>query len=143
MPGHYAKIGGDIARKFGLSKAVVNAIESLAPESEIESLEGQILEAAILMAESRPGAYKDNLDNFIKRLFELENLCKSFEGVDRAYALQTGTKVRIFVDPGVVDDLRAMKLTHEILRKIEYDLQHPGPIKIHLIRETRAEAVAK
>lgn len=143
VPGHHAKIGADIARKFGLSKEVVHAIEAKQDTVEAETLEAQIVKIASMIASSRPGASKDNLDNHIRRLNELENMCNSFDGVEKSFAIQAGTEVRIFVDPGKIDDLAAVKLSREIVRKIEHDLQHPGPVKVHVLREVRAESFAK
>jgi ribonuclease Y len=142
IPGHHSKIGADIARKFGLSKEVVHAIEAHHGDPEPESLEAQLVQAANLISNARPGANKDNLDSYIRRLVELENLCNSFEGVKKSFSIQAGTEVRIFVDPGAVDDLESVKLSHNIARKIEVDLQHPGPVKVHVIRETQAEEFA-
>ncbi|MFH1284459.1 MAG: ribonuclease Y [Candidatus Peregrinibacteria bacterium] len=143
IPGPHAKIGADIARKFGLSKEVVHAIEAHHGDPEPETLEAQLVQAANLISNARPGANRDNLDAYIRRLNELENLCSSFEGVNKSFAIQAGTEVRIFVDPGKVDDLESVKLSHSIARKIEHDLQHPGPVKVHIIRETQAEEFAK
>lgn len=143
VPGHHAKIGADIARKFGLSKEVVYAIEAHHGDPEPETLEAQLVQAANLISNSRPGASKDNLDGYIKRLMEFENMCNSFEGVKKAFVIQAGTEVRIFVDPEELDDLESIKLAHNVARKIEHDLQHPGPVKVHVIRETRAEEFAK
>jgi ribonucrease Y len=143
VPGHHAKIGADIARKFALPKELIDAIESQAPNSKPETLEAHIVRAASIIADSRPGAKKDNLDNYIRRLNEFENLCGSFEGVQKAFVIQAGTEVRIFVNPEVLDDLACIKLSHNIVRKIEQDLQHPGPVKVHMIREVRIEEFAK
>lgn len=143
IPGHHAKIGADIARKFGLSEAVVHAIEAHHNAVEPETLEAQLVQAANLIANSRPGANKDNLDTYIRRLMELETLCKSFEGVKSCYAVQAGTEVRIFADPDQIDDLKAVRLSHDIASKIERDLHYPEPIKVHVIRETRAEEFAE
>jgi ribonucrease Y len=140
--GHHAKIGADIAKKFGLSDAVVHAIEAHHATVEPESLEAQLVYAANLISNARPGANKDNLDSHIRRLNELENLCANFEGVNKVFAIQAGTEVRVFIDPEKIDDLQAVKLSHEIARKIEFDLQHPGAVKVHIIRETRAEEFA-
>ncbi len=142
VPGHHAQIGADIAKKFGLPKEVVHAIDAHHGHPPAETLEAQLVQAANLIANARPGATKDNLDTYIRRLEELENVCKSFEGVKKAFAIQAGTEVRIFVDPEKVDDLQAVKMTHQIAKKIEYDLQHPGAVKVHVIRETRAEEFA-
>jgi ribonuclease Y len=143
IPGHHAKIGADIARKFGLQKEVVEAIESYCGNPEPETLEGKIVQVAALISDARPGASKDNLDGYIRRLAELENVCNSFKGVKKSFAIQAGSEVRIFVDPEVLDDLESVMLSHKLARKIETDLQHPGPVKVNVIRETRSEAVAE
>lgn len=143
VPGHHARIGADIARKFGLPKEIVHAIEAHHGNPEPETLEAQLVQAANLISNARPGANKENLDAYIRRLSELENVCNSFEGVAKSFAIQAGTEVRIFVDPADLDDLESVKLSHRVARKIEHDLQHPGPIKIHVIRESRAEEIAK
>ncbi|MBU1446300.1 ribonuclease Y [Patescibacteria group bacterium] len=143
VQGNHAAIGRDIAKKFGISPAVIHCIESHNDYIEADSLEAMIVSAANAIANSRPGASKDNLDNYIKRLDELENVCSTFEGVEKSFAIQSGTEVRVFVNPTNVDDLGAVKLSHEITRKIERDLQYPGQIKVNVIRETRDEAYAK
>lgn len=143
IPGHHAKIGADIARKFGLSKEVVHAIEAHHGTIEAETVEAYLVQAANMISNARPGAGKDNLDNYIRRLTELENMCNSFDGVKKSFVIQAGTEVRIFVNPEDLDDLASVKLSHKIVRKIEQDLQHPGPVKVHVIRETRAEAMAE
>ncbi len=143
IAGHHAKIGADIARKFGLSKEVVHAIEAHHGDPEAETLEAQLIQIANLISNSRPGANKENLDTFIRRLAELENLCNEFKGVKKAFALQAGTEVRIFVDPEQIDDLQAVRLSHQIGKKIELDLHYPEPVKVHVIRETRVEEYAQ
>lgn len=143
IPGHHAHIGADIARKFGLPQEVVHAIEAHHGDPEPQSLEAHLVQAANLIANARPGASKDNLDSYIRRLMELENMCNSFEGVKKSFAIQAGTEVRVFVNPDELDDLAAVKLSHQIARKIERDLQHPGPVKVHVIRETRIEEFAE
>lgn len=143
VPGHHAKIGADIARKFGLPQEVVHAIEAHHGNPAPESLEAHLVQAANMISNARPGASKDNLDAYIRRLDELENVCNSFEGVKKSYAIQAGTEVRIFINPEELDDLESVKLAHTVVRKIEHDLQHPGPVKVHVIRETRAEEFAK
>ncbi|PIR54941.1 ribonuclease Y [Candidatus Peregrinibacteria bacterium CG10_big_fil_rev_8_21_14_0_10_36_19] len=143
IPGHHAKIGADIARKFGLSEEVVHAIESTHNDPEPESLEAQVVQVASMISCSRPGATNDNLDSYIRRLMELENLCNGFEGVKKSFVVQAGSEVRVFVDPDKVDDLTAIKLSHRIAKKIEGDLNHPGAVKVHVIREVREEAIAQ
>lgn len=143
VPGHHAHIGADIARKFGLSKEVVHAIEAHHGDPETNSLEAQLVQAANLIANARPGANKESLDTYIRRLMEMENLCRSFDGVKNAFAIQAGTEIRIFVNPEKLDDLQSIKLSHEIARKIEGDLHNPGLVKVHVIRELRTEGVAQ
>ncbi len=143
IQGHHAAIGRDIAKKFGLDNKVIHAIEAHHGDPEPETLEAMVVSAANAIANARPGANQDNLDNYIKRLEELENVCNSFEGVKKAYAIQAGTEVRILLDPNEIDDLGAVKLSHDVTRKIEQNLQYPGQIKVNVMRETRAEEYAK
>ncbi|PKL37008.1 ribonuclease Y [Candidatus Peregrinibacteria bacterium HGW-Peregrinibacteria-1] len=143
IPGHHAKIGADIARKFGLSEDVVHAIEAHHDDPAPTTLEAQIVQAANLISNTRPGAQKDNLDAHIKRLMELENLCNGFDGVEKSYAVQAGTEVRIFVNAEKVDDLQAVRLSHQIAMKIEKDLHYPEPVKVYVVRETRAVEYAE
>lgn len=143
IQGHHAKIGADIAAKFGLPKEVIHAIAAHHGDPEAESVEAQIVYAANQISNARPGANKDNLDSYIRRMDELENVCNNFKGVSKTFAVQAGTEVRIFVEPTEVDDLESVKLAHNIVRKIEKDLQHPGPVKVHVMRETRSEAIAQ
>ncbi len=142
IQGHHALIGRDIAKKFGLPEAVVHAIEAHHGDPEPRSLEAMIVHAANGISNARPGATRDNLDVFIKRLEDLESAANSFAGVKKSYAVQSGSEVRIFVTPEDVDDMSAIKLSHDIARKIERDLQYPGQIKVNVIRETRAEQFA-
>jgi len=143
IPGHHAKIGADIAKKFGLSKEVVHAIEAHHGNPQPTTLEAQLVQAANLISNSRPGANKDNLDVYIRRLIELENLCNQVDGVRKCYAVQAGTEVRIFVNPDKVDDLGAIKLSHSVVHKIEHDLHYPEPVTVHVMREVRAETFAE
>lgn len=143
VPGHHAKIGADIARKFGLAPEIVHAIEAHHGHIAPETLEAQLVQVANMISNARPGASKENLDTYIRRLMEFENLCNSFEGVKKSFVIQAGTEVRIFIDPAQLDDLESIKLAHRVVRKIEHDLQHPGPVKVHMIREIRAEEYAK
>ncbi len=143
VQGHHAQIGADIAKKFGLPKEVVHAIEAHHGNPAPETLEAQIVQVANLISNSRPGATKDNLDSYIRRLMELENVCNSFAGVQKSFVVQAGNEVRVFVNPDELDDLGAVKLGHSIARKIEVDFQTPSPVKVHVIRETRAEEYAQ
>ena len=143
IQGKHAITGRDILKKFGVSDPVIHCVEAHEGDVEAETIEAKIVQAANLISISRPGADKDNLDNFLKRLEEVENLCKSFDGVKRSYAIQAGREVRIFVNPDNVDDLQAIKLSHDIAKAIESDLKYPGQIKVDLIRERREEAFAE
>ncbi len=143
IQGHHALIGKDILKKFNISEEVIHCVESHEGEVEPRTVEAMVVSAANAIAVARPGAQKDNLENFIKRMEELENTVNAFEGVRNTFAVQAGSEVRIFVKPDQVDDYAAVKLTHDIARKIEKDLQYPGQIKMHLLRETRAEDIAK
>lgn len=143
VPGHHAKIGADIARKFGLPEEVVHAIEAHHGDPEPQSIEAQIVQIANMISNSRPGASKENLDSYFRRLAELEAICTGFEGVKKAFAIQAGNEVRIFVDPLKVDDLAAIRLSHDIGKKIEKEFHHPNPVKVHVIREIRVEDFAE
>jgi ribonuclease Y len=143
IEGTHALIGGDILRKYGLSEAVINAVESHHEETSPSSPEAFIVMAADAISGSRPGARRETTETYIKRLQDLEALAKSFPGVEKAYAIQAGREVRVFVKPEKVDDLAQIKLSHEIARKIEKELAYPGTIKVQVIRETRAVEVAK
>ncbi|MBT7483340.1 ribonuclease Y [Candidatus Peregrinibacteria bacterium] len=143
IQGPHAAIGRDILNKFGLSKEVIHCVEAHEGEIEAESIEAKIIQAANLISRSRPGADKDNLENFIKRLREVENVANEHEGVKKSYAVQAGRQVRVFVEPTVVDDLQAAKMAHRIAAQIEDQLQFPGEVKVEVFRETRVEDVAK
>lgn len=143
IQGSHSVIGRDILNKFGLSKEVIHCVEAHEGEIEAESLEAKIVQAANLISRSRPGADKDNLENFIKRLREVETVANDYEGVQKSYAIQAGRQVRVFVEPNVVDDLEAAKMAHRIAADIEEKLQFPGEIKVEVLREIRVEDVAK
>ncbi|EKD63675.1 MAG: hypothetical protein ACD_51C00230G0001 [uncultured bacterium] len=143
IQGKHAVIGRDILKKFGIAEDVIHCVEAHEGDIDAESVEAKIVQAANLISISRPGANKENLDNFVKRLDEVENMVNSFIGVKKSYAIQAGREVRVFVDPDKVDDLQAIKLSHEIAKKIENDLKYPGQIKVDVIRERREEAYAE
>ena len=143
VQGKHAFIGRDILKKFGLSKEVLHCVEANEADIEATTLEAKIVQVANLISVSRPGANKENLDQFIKRLTEIETLAKDFPGVVNAFAVQAGRELRVFVNPEEVDDLQAIKLSHSIARKIEKQLQYPGKIKVEVMRELRIEAFAE
>lgn len=142
VQGKHAMIGRDILKKFGLPDEVLHCVEANEGDVEAESLEAKIVQVANLISVARPGANKDNMENYIKRLADIERVAGEFTGVEKAFALQAGRELRVFVSPDLVDDLASIKMSHEIARKIEKDLQYPGKIKVEVIREKRVEAFA-
>lgn len=143
IPGAHHHISMDIARKYGMSEIVINAIGAHHDDIEPRSVEAIIVKAADAISGARPGARRDSFESYVKRLTELENIANGFEGVEKSYAIQAGREVRIIVKPDQVDDYQALKLAREIAKKIESDLQYPGMIKVNVIRETRAVEFAK
>ena len=136
-------IGADFAKRFRVPKIAINAIASHHHEVEQETVEAIIVEAADAISGARPGARRESLENYIKRVRTLEEIATSFSGVEGAYALQAGREIRILVKPGVIDDLGAMTLAKDISRTIEDSMQYPGQIQVTVIRETRAVGFAK
>jgi ribonuclease Y len=143
ITGHHAIIGRDILKKFGLPSEIIHAVEAHHGDPVPQTIEAVIVEAANIISRSRPGANKDNLDTFIKRMEEMENVVRSFEGVARVFAVQAGNEVRVIVNPEKVDDLAMLKLSHAIAKKIETDLKYPGQVKVSVLREVRGEAFAQ
>jgi ribonuclease Y len=141
--GTHARIGAEFAARFKVPPVVVNAIASHHHEVDQESLEAVIVEVADAISGARPGARRESLENYIKRVRTLEEIATSFPGVESAYALQAGREIRILVKPGQVDDLGAMRLSKEISKNIEDNMQYPGQIQVTVIRETRAVGFAK
>lgn len=143
IPGPHHHISVDIAKKYGLSEDVCHAILAHHDDVEAKTVEAIIVRASDAISSSRPGVRRETLENYVKRLEELENIANSFEGVDKSYAIQAGREVRILVRPEDVDDLAALKLSKDIAKKIEEDLQYPGTIKVNVIREIRSIEYAK
>lgn len=143
VPGSHAVISADIARKFKLPKDLIHAIEAHHEDVAIETAEAAIVQIADAISSARPGARRESLELHIKRLEELERVANSFPGVEKSFAIQAGREVRIFVKPEQVDDLEAVKLSKSIAQKVEEEVQYPGQVKIHVIRETRAVEYAK
>jgi ribonuclease Y len=141
--GTHALIGGEILRRYGVHESVVNCVEAHHHEREKTCVEAYIVEAADAISGARPGARRESLENYIKRVKTLEEIANGFEGVEQSYALQAGREVRIIVRPDEIDDLAAMELSKTIARQIEETMQYPGQIKVHVIRETRAIEIAK
>jgi ribonuclease Y len=143
VEGTHATLGAELARRYGVSGKVVNCIESHHHEAEQHTLESVIVEAADAISGARPGARRESLEHYIKRIRTLEDVSRSFKGVDEAYAIQAGREVRIIVKPGQVDDLEATRLSRDVARKIEETMDYPGQIKVTVIRETRSVEYAK
>jgi ribonucrease Y len=143
IEGSHALISAEICKKYGLSKEIIHAVEAHHEEVPMKTPEAMIVQAADAISASRPGARRETLTTYLKRLQDLEQLATSFEGVEKAYAIQAGREVRVFVKPEKIDDLGAIKLSHEIARKIETELAYPGTIKVQVIREIRAIESAK
>ena len=143
IEGSHTEIGIKILEKFGVEPEVIKAMKSHHEEYPPESLEAIIVQVADAISGSRPGARKDTLENYLKRLEALEKIALSFPNVERAYALQAGREIRIFVKPEEIDDLGAKKLAREIADRIQADLKYPGEIKVTLIREARIIEYAK
>lgn len=143
MQGSHVEIGKRILERFGAKEEVVKAMQAHHEEYPYESLEAKIVQVADSISASRPGARRDSVDNYLKRLAELEQIALSFPGVTKAYALQAGHEVRVFVTPEEISDLEQVELARNIARKIESDLRYPGEIKINVIRESRATEYAR
>ncbi len=143
VDGPHALIGAEVAKRHGLSDALCNAIGSHHAEMEQETLEAVLVQVADAISAARPGARRESLEAYIKRIKSLEQVANSFEGVDTSYAIQAGREVRIIVRPDEVDDLGAALLSRDIAKKVEESLQYPGQIRITVIRETRAVEYAK
>ena len=143
MEGSHVEIGADLAKKYGENEIVLNSIESHHGDKEAKSVIAVLVSIADTLSAARPGARNDTMENYIKRLEELENIGNSFDGVDKTYAMQAGREVRVIVKPDEVDDLTSFKIAREMKEKIEAEMQYPGTIKITVIRETRASEEAK
>ena len=143
IEGSHVDIGVDIAKKFKEDEVVINSIHSHHGDSEAKSVIAVLVQIADTMSAARPGARNDSMENYVKRLEQLEEIGNSFEGVDKSYAMQAGREIRVVVKPEEVDDLTSFKIAREIKEKIESEMQYPGTIKITVVRETRAQEEAK
>ncbi len=141
--GTHAALGAELARKLGEQPLVVNAIEAHHEDVEYASVEAVIVVIADSVSASRPGARRETLNNYIKRLQQLEGIAESFPGVEKCFAVQAGREVRIVVHPEELDDQAAVKLAYDVSKKVEEEMQYPGQIKINVIRETRAVSYAR
>ena len=137
IAGTHVEIGRRILQKFGADPLIVKAMEAHHGEYPYETLESYIVQSADAISGARPGARRDSVENYLKRLGELESIATSFKGVDKAYALQAGREVRVFVTPTEVTDLEARNIARDIATRIENELKYPGEIKVLVIRESR------
>jgi len=143
VEGTHAQIGAEHAKRYGVPKNVINTIASHHHVVEQESVEAVIVEAADAISGARPGARRESLEQYVKRIRALEEVANSFKGVNQSYALQAGREIRIFVRPEDIDDLDSIRLARDIAKQIEESMQYPGQIKVTVIRETRAIDYAK
>ncbi len=143
MEGSHVEIGLDIAKKYKEDDVVLNAIASHHGDETQTSVISVLVQIADTLSAARPGARNDSLENYIKRLEQLEEIGNSFEGVDKAYAMQAGREIRVMVKPDEIDDTNSFKMARDIKEKIESEMQYPGTIKVTVIRETRAQEEAK
>lgn len=143
VPGTHVELGRKILKKYGVSDEVITAMESHHEEYPFGSSEAFIVTAADILSAARPGARRGTLENYLKRLEDLEKIATSFEGVKQAYALSAGREVRVFVVPEKIDDFRALQLARDIASKIESELKYPGEIKVNVVRESRAVEYAR
>ena len=141
--GTHVEIGRRILQKFGASEEIIKAMQAHHEEYPYETVESRIVQTADAISGARPGARRDNIENYLKRLGDLEALANSFPGIDKAYALQAGREIRIFVKPEELGDVEAKNLARDIALKIEKDLKYPGEIKVIVIRETRTMEFAR
>jgi ribonuclease Y len=143
VEGPHALIGRDIAKRYGETPEIVSAIASHHEDEEMTTVYDVLIAAADAVSASRPGARRESLDSYIRRLEKLESLAKTFKGVSKAYAIQAGREVRVMVSPGVTDDGAIQKMAFDIARKIEDEMKYPGQIKVVVVRETRSVEYAK
>jgi ribonucrease Y len=143
VEGTHSSIGADLVKQWDKSAEIAQAVGEHHGETGTSSILGFIISAADAISGARPGARRESLENYLKRLESLENIANSFKGVDKSYAIQAGREVRILVKPDDIDDLNAMRLARDIVKKIEETMEYPGQIKVTVIRETRAVNYAK
>jgi ribonuclease Y len=143
VEGTHAQLGADLAKRYGVPDKVVNIIRSHHHEEDQTSLEAIIVESADAISGARPGARRESLETYLKRVKDLEDIANSFQGVAQSFAIQAGREVRIVVRPEEIDDLASIRLSKDIAKKVEETMQYPGQIRVTVIRETRAVEYAK
>ena len=143
IQGTHVEIGKRILQKFGADEKIIKAMQSHHEEYPYESLESRIVQTADSISGGRPGARRDSVENYLKRLKELEAIATSFKGVEKSFALQAGREIRIFVKPEKISDLEAKQMAKDIATKVEEELKYPGEIKVNVIRESRVIEYAR
>ena len=143
VEGPHIQIGADLAKKYKENADVINAIAAHHGDVEPKTIEAVLVQAADAVSAARPGARRESLENYIKRLENLEGIANSFAGVDKSYAIQAGREIRIIVKPDEIDDAGTTLLARDIVKKIDDELDYPGQIKVNVIRETRTTDYAK
>jgi ribonuclease Y len=143
VEGTHAMLGGELAKRYNVSPAVVHCIEAHHEEIEVETTEAVVVQIADAISGSRPGARRETLELYIKRLEALEAIANGFKGVEKSFAIQAGREIRIIVKPDEIDDLASLRLARDVSKKIEESLEYPGQIKITVVRETRATEYAR
>ncbi len=143
VEGPHALIGKELVSRYGEREGIIHAVEAHHDDVEPKTIEAVLVQAADAISASRPGARRESLESYIKRLEQLEKIAGDFEGVDKTYAIQAGREVRIIVKPEKLDDARATKLAHDVVKRVEKELEYPGQIRVTVIRETRAVEYAK
>ena len=143
MEGSHVDLGADFAKKFKENDNIVHAIKAHHGEVEAKTITAVLVQAADAISAARPGARREDVQNYIKRLEKLEEIACSFEGVDRSFAIQAGREVRIMVKPELVNDDKMVLLARDVAKKIEESMEYPGQIKVNLIRESRTIDYAK
>jgi len=143
VQGSHVEIGRRILQKFNMEEKVIKAMQSHHEEYPYETIESVIVQTADAISGARPGARRDSLENYLKRLEDLENIANSFDGVEKSFAIQAGREIRVFVTPEKITDLEAVKLARNVAERIEQELKYPGEIKVTVIRETRVVEYAK
>ena len=143
VEGPHVTIGGDLAKKYRESADVINAIVAHHGDEEPKTVQAVLVAAADAVSAARPGARRESLESYLKRLTRLEEIAESFPGVDKSFAIQAGREIRIMVKPEKIDDAASVMMARDIVKKIESELEYPGQIRVTVIRETRAVDYAK
>ena len=143
MEGTHVELGVDVLRKFKENELIINAVEAHHGDVEPKTLEAVLVQAADAISASRPGARRETLEAYIKRLQELEEIANSFDGVDKSFAIQAGREIRIIVKPEKISDADMTVLARDVAKKVENEMEYPGQIKVNVIRETRTIDYAK